>query len=108
MGKINSYIPKLHIMPPKGWLNDPNGLCQKDGVYHIFFQYSPDTPLGGLKSWGHYETRDFDKCFRQSFSHEQDGIHHHFRLFCCSVGLHKRMVSSGRLGRLGFISNLLE
>ena len=59
MDIIKNYVPKLHIMPPTGWLNDPNGLCQKDGVYHIFFQYSPDTPLGGLKSWGHYVTKDF-------------------------------------------------
>jgi hypothetical protein len=51
---------------------------------------------------------DFNKRFRQSFSHEQDGIHHHFSLLRCGVDLHKRMVSSGRLGRLGFISNLLE
>ena len=30
-----------HLMPPTGWLNDPNGLCQKDGIYHIYFQYTP-------------------------------------------------------------------
>ena len=59
MDKIKSYIPKLHIMPPTGWLNDPNGLCQLGGLYHIFFQYSPDTPLGALKSWGQYITKDF-------------------------------------------------
>ena len=46
-------------MPPTGWLNDPNGLCQLGGLYHIFFQYSPDTPLGALKSWGQYITKDF-------------------------------------------------
>lgn len=48
------YKHKYHIMPPKGWLNDPNGSCYYKGLYHIFFQYSKDNVLGGLKSWGHY------------------------------------------------------
>lgn len=47
-----------HLMPPVGWLNDPNGLCQKDGVYHIYFQYSPFDAEGGEKYWGHYESED--------------------------------------------------
>ena len=33
------FREKLHLMPPVGWLNDPNGLCQMDGVFHAFFQY---------------------------------------------------------------------
>lgn len=49
---------KLHLMPPDGWLNDPNGLCQFRGEYHVFFQYSPGQPEGGLKHWGHYISRD--------------------------------------------------
>ena len=53
------YALKLHLMPPVGWLNDPNGLCEKDGLYHIFFQYSPFDAAGGDKFWGHYQTRDF-------------------------------------------------
>ena len=28
------FRQKLHLMPPTGWLNDPNGLCQFHGVYH--------------------------------------------------------------------------
>ncbi|WP_050640079.1 MULTISPECIES: glycoside hydrolase family 32 protein [Clostridia] len=48
----------LHLMPPTGWLNDPNGLCQFQGVYHVFFQYSPDNPEGGCKCWGHYTSTD--------------------------------------------------
>lgn len=48
----------FHLMPPKGWLNDPNGLCQFHGVYHVFFQYSPDNPEGGQKYWGHYTSPD--------------------------------------------------
>ncbi|MBP3457845.1 MAG: glycoside hydrolase family 32 protein [Lachnospiraceae bacterium] len=53
------YALKLHMMPPVGWLNDPNGLCQKDGIYHIFFQYSPFDARGGEKFWGHMQTPDF-------------------------------------------------
>ena len=44
----------LHLMPPVGWLNDPNGLCQFQGIYHAFFQYSPFDAEGGVKMWGHY------------------------------------------------------
>lgn len=43
----------FHAMPPRGWMNDPNGLCQVNGVYHLFFQYSPENVCGGLKYWGH-------------------------------------------------------
>ncbi|MDO4465670.1 MAG: glycoside hydrolase family 32 protein [Bacillota bacterium] len=49
---------KFHLMPPGGWLNDPNGLCQMNGIYHIFYQYSYE-PEGGNKYWGHYTTTDF-------------------------------------------------
>ena len=37
----DSFRQRIHLMPPVGWLNDPNGLCQFQGVYHAFFQYSP-------------------------------------------------------------------
>lgn len=49
---------RFHLMPPVGWLNDPNGLCQCGGVYHIFFQYSPFHVKGGDKFWGHYVSKD--------------------------------------------------
>lgn len=48
----------FHLMPPDGWLNDPNGLCEYQGKYHVFFQYSPGEPDGGLKHWGHYVGED--------------------------------------------------
>lgn len=47
-----------HLMPPVGWLNDPNGLCWYKGRYHVFFQYSPFEANGGLKFWGHYSSED--------------------------------------------------
>lgn len=48
-----------HLMPPAGWLNDPNGLCQLHGVNHIYYQYSPFTAGWGTKYWGHYTTKDW-------------------------------------------------
>lgn len=49
----------FHVMGPSGWVNDPNGLCQFKGIHHWYFQYTPFTPLWGLKCWGHYTTTDF-------------------------------------------------
>lgn len=49
---------RFHLMPPMGWMNDPNGLCWYEGYYHVFFQYSPDAVMGGLKLWGHYRSSD--------------------------------------------------
>lgn len=49
----------LHIEPPEGWMNDPNGLCYFGGFYHVYFQYSPGTPDGSsVRRWGHYVSKD--------------------------------------------------
>lgn len=52
------YRMKYHLMPPVGWLNDPNGLCQFQGVYHVFFQYDPLYGTDSGKFWGHYTSKD--------------------------------------------------
>lgn len=57
-GAKTGYRQKMHLMPPAGWLNDPNGLCQFQGVFHAFFQYSPFNCEGGVKMWGHYISRN--------------------------------------------------
>ena len=43
------YKLKYHLEPVSGWMNDPNALVEKDGVYHIYYQYSYE-PEGGLKA----------------------------------------------------------
>ncbi len=59
---IKKWRQLLHLEPPRGWLNDPNGLCWFNGKYHVFFQYAPDNVNGGVKKcWGHYESPDFLK-----------------------------------------------
>lgn len=57
--KLDEYRLKFHLMPPTGWLNDPNGLCEFHGINHIYFQYSPFTPTWGMKLWGHYTSKDW-------------------------------------------------
>lgn len=61
--KKDQYRLKYHLMPYVGWMNDPNGLCQFHGVYHIFYQYNPEdaegSKKGSHKGWGHYSTQDF-------------------------------------------------
>lgn len=52
------FRQKIHLMPPTGWLNDPNGLCQHGGIFHAYFQYSPFNAEGGVKMWGHCTSRD--------------------------------------------------
>lgn len=53
------WKPGFHLAPPTGWLNDPNGLCQFRGVYHVFHQYSPDWPAPDApRGWGHATSTD--------------------------------------------------
>ena len=57
---MNEYKLKYHLMPTHGgWLNDPNGLCEYNGTYHIFYQYCKEVSGNGDKCWGHYTTKDF-------------------------------------------------
>jgi fructan beta-fructosidase len=48
----------LHFTPPTGWMNDPNGMVYIDGVYHLFYQYHPDSVDVGPMHWGHATSKD--------------------------------------------------
>ena len=59
--KGDPYRLKIHLTPPTGWMNDPNGFTQYKGAYHIFYQAYPYSADGGIKHWGHVVTNDFQQ-----------------------------------------------
>ena len=52
------YRPQLHFSPKANWMNDPNGMIYYKGVYHLFFQYYPDSTVWGPMHWGHATSKD--------------------------------------------------
>jgi len=57
--KINDrYRLGYHIMAPANWINDPNGLIQYKGEYHVFYQHHPYDENWGPMHWGHVKSKD--------------------------------------------------
>ncbi|XP_013192330.2 sucrose-6-phosphate hydrolase-like [Amyelois transitella] len=52
------YRLHYHVMPPVGWMNDPNGFSFYKGEYHIFYQYYPYDSIWGPMHWGHSSSPD--------------------------------------------------
>lgn len=51
---------QIHFSPARGWMNDPNGLFYKDGIFHTYFQHNPFGNHNDCTnvSWGHAISRD--------------------------------------------------
>lgn len=58
MANRESFRPVYHHTPAYGWMNDPNGMFYKDGVYHLYFQYNPYGSVWGNMHWGHSTSTD--------------------------------------------------
>ena len=57
--KQHPWRNKFHLEMPFGLINDPNGLCFNEGLYHIFMQWNPWGCEHKHKCWAHVQTRDF-------------------------------------------------
>lgn len=58
-GELESALrPLVHFTPSRGFMNDPNGLYYRDGLYHMFFQWNPDADHPGNTHWGHAVSED--------------------------------------------------
>lgn len=53
-----AWRPKLHYSTRGNWINDPNGLFYKDGIYHLYYQMNPDDSVWGNMHWGHAISSD--------------------------------------------------
>lgn len=52
------YRPVFHHTPSYGWMNDPNGMFYKDGVWHLYFQWNPFGSKWQNMTWGHSTSTD--------------------------------------------------
>lgn len=58
MTNKEKFRPVYHHTPAYGWMNDPNGMFYKNGVYHLYFQYNPYGSVWGNMHWGHSTSTD--------------------------------------------------
>lgn len=58
MSMHDAHRPQFHFQPTANWMNDPNGVIQWKGTYHLFYQYNPAGPLFGVIHWGHAMSKD--------------------------------------------------
>ena len=55
---VEKYRPVFHHTPQYGWMNDPNGMFYKDGVWHLYYQFNPYGSMWGNMHWGHSSSTD--------------------------------------------------
>lgn len=74
LSSASKFRPLYHFSPAYGWMNDPNGMCYKDGVYHLCYQYNPYGATWGNMSWGHATSRDLVTWQQQEVALSGDGL----------------------------------
>jgi fructan beta-fructosidase len=52
------HRPEIHFSPKGNWMNDPNGMVFYKGIYHLYYQYYPDSTVWGPMHWGHAISKD--------------------------------------------------
>ena len=58
MKNREQYRPAYHHTPAYGWMNDPNGMFYKDGVWNLYFQHNPYGSQWENMTWGHSISKD--------------------------------------------------
>ena len=68
------FRPAYHHTPVYGWMNDPNGMFYKDGVWHLYFQYNPYGSQWENLSWGHSTSTDLVHWKYEGIAIEPDAL----------------------------------
>jgi fructan beta-fructosidase len=90
------YRPQIHFSPKEKWTNDPNGMVYYKGIYHLFFQYFPDSTVWGPMHWGHATSTDLIHWDQQPIALYPDSLGY---IFSGSAVVDKN--NSSGLGKIG-------
>lgn len=71
---VEKHRPAYHHTPAYGWMNDPNGMFYKDGVWHLYYQYNPYGSQWENMSWGHSTSTDLMTWTPQPVALMGDGL----------------------------------
>ena len=80
------FRPVYHHTPLYGWMNDPNGMFYKDGVWHLYYQYNPYGSQWENMTWGHSTSRDLIHWEAQPLAIESDWLGSIFSGSCVTNG----------------------
>ena len=68
------FRPIYHHTPAYGWMNDPNGMFYKDGVWHLYYQYNPYGSQWENMTWAHSTSKDLMHWKNQGEAIQPDAI----------------------------------
>ncbi len=87
------FRPTYHHTPPYAWMNDPNGMFYKDGVYHLYYQWNPYGSMWENMTWGHSTSRDLIHWEAQPTAIEPDDLGAIFSGSCVVDKKHNQVVA---------------
>jgi levanase/fructan beta-fructosidase len=80
------FRPAYHHTPLYGWMNDPNGMFYKGGVWHLYYQYNPYGSQWENMTWGHSTSKDLIHWEAQPLAIESDWLGAIFSGSCVTNG----------------------
>lgn len=76
------FRPLFHHTPQWGWMNDPNGMFYKDGIWHLYYQWNPYGSKWQNLSWGHSSSPDLINWTHHDAVIEPNGLGYVFSGSC--------------------------